>query len=77
MSQNVRYDYNKELFRSVQLIFLDTHVPINSLNSVHSEQSMLYLGHFFRDSLGTWCFLGDFGLLTILSMKFSWVLRGR
>lgn len=46
MSQNVRYDYNKELFRSVQLIFLDTHVPINSLNSVHSEQSMLYLGHF-------------------------------
>lgn len=46
MSQNLKHDSNKELFESAQLIFLDTHVPINSPNSVHDDRSMLYLGHF-------------------------------
>lgn len=46
MSQNLKHEYNKELFGSVQLIFLGTLVPINSPNSVHSDQTMLYLGCF-------------------------------
>lgn len=46
MSQNLKHDYSKELFETVQLIILDTHVPINSPNSVHNDRRILYLGHF-------------------------------